>query len=182
MPTVRQAPVCELLDHISAKLKYPALVMVGEISDLAPPWRDAFPEDEPPVRGVSCGMPQRVHIRLLNQSSHDIIRQMTTSNLSQAAVVTDPKRLMEQSRNAPAVRLWTPYMLNRPLAGPGRVSQPDDAAAQDHSSCLFFRKQLWSGHAVNNPNALGTTHRTGWHDDLQMRERSYASPYAKYPS
>jgi hypothetical protein len=181
MPTVCQTIVDKLLDHIGAKVRYTAFVMVSEITGFAPPWEDALPEDKPSVRGVSLGMCQRIDIRLLHQISHDTMRQVTTSDLNPARVVTDAERLTEQSCDALAVRLWSPFMLDRSIAGPGGVSQPDDAAAQDHPACLCLRKQLWSGHAVDNPNTLGTTHRACWHGDLRL-EGPYAGLSKQIPS
>lgn len=178
MPTVRQSLVGKLLDHICAEVEYPALVMVREIPGLAPPWQDALPENKPSVRGVGFGMRQCVCMGLRYQSGHDVTRQMAATDLSQAKIIADPKRLMEQIRNNHAVNLWAmldrPEMLDRPFAGPLRAVRY--AASQDHLTCLFLRSQIQSGQAVDNWNALGTTHGAGWHDDLRLVKRPYPSP------
>jgi hypothetical protein len=56
MPTVRQALIRKLLNHICAKVEYPVGLMVRKISGPAPPWLDAFPEDKPSFRRVGRGM------------------------------------------------------------------------------------------------------------------------------
>ena len=98
MATVRQALRRELLNHIGAKVEYPAELVFRQVPCVASPRLDASREGEPAVGPVSCRVGQGMLVGLLHQLSHDAVRQVPAPDLSHAVHVTDLEHLVQQVR------------------------------------------------------------------------------------
>jgi hypothetical protein len=95
MATVRQPLHRELLNHVGAKVKYPAELVFRQFPCVAPPRLDASAEGEPAVGRASCRIGQGMLVSLLHQFGHDALGQMPAPDLGHAVHVTDPEHLVQ---------------------------------------------------------------------------------------